>query len=96
MKLLKEGEKKENKDRCFGANIYDLLCNHFFMDEFIGEFAGKKIDNLIDIINAAEESVEERNKLPYVRREVDRISDDLIRRKLLERIEVLTTNLDGQ
>ena len=94
--MLKEGEKKENKDRCFGANIYDLLCNHFFMDEFIGEFAGKKIDNLIDIINAAEESVEERNKLPYVRREVDRISDDLIRRKLLERIEVLTTNLDGQ
>lgn len=94
--MLKDGKKEVKKDKCFGANIYDLLCNHFFMDEFIGEFASKKIDSLIDVINAAEESVEERNKLPYVRREVERISDDLIRQKLLERIEVLTTNLDNQ
>lgn len=94
--MLKDGKKEVKKDKCFGANIYDLLCNHFFMDEFIGEFAGKKIDNLIDIINAAAASEEERQKLLNVRRDVERISDDLIRQKLLERIEVLTTKLDDQ
>lgn len=94
--MLKDGKKEVEKDKCFGANIYDLLCNHFFMDEFIGEFAGKKIDGLIDIINAAAVSEEERNRLPYVRCDVERISDELIRRKLLERIEVLTTDLDSQ
>lgn len=47
--MLEEGEKKENKDRCFGANIYDLLCNHFFMDEFIGEFALEKINEMVSI-----------------------------------------------
>lgn len=94
--MLKDGKKEVKKDKCFGANIYDLLCNHFFMDEFIGEFAGKKIDDLIDIINAAAVSEKERKKLPIVRRDVERISDELIRQKLLERIEILLTNLDGQ
>ena len=94
--MLEDGKKIEKKDKCFGANIYDLLCNHFFMDEFIGEFAGKKIDGLIDIINTAATSEEDRKKLPNVRRDVERISDELIRRKLLERIEYLMTNLDEQ
>ncbi len=93
---MPESKKIEKKDKCFGANIYDLLCNHFFMDEFIGEFAGKKIDGLIDIINTAATSEEDRKNLPNVRRDVERISDELIRRKLLERIEVLTTNFEDQ
>lgn len=94
--MLKEGQKEVKKDKCFGANIYDLLCNHFFMNEFIGEFASQKIDSMIDIINAAATSEKERRKLHNVRRDVERISDELIRRKLLERIEVLTTKLDDQ
>ena len=41
---------KENK-RTFGANIYDLLHDGFFMqDGFIGKFAEKKITQIIDII----------------------------------------------
>jgi hypothetical protein len=35
----------------FGANIYDLLDDSFFFDNgFIGEFATKKIDNVINIL----------------------------------------------
>lgn len=41
---------KENK-RTFGANIYDLLHDGFFMqDGFIGKFSEKKIKQIIDII----------------------------------------------
>lgn len=47
--MLEDGEKKENKDGCFGANIYDLLCNHFFMDDFIGEFALEKINEMVSL-----------------------------------------------
>lgn len=92
--MLEDGLKRERKERCFGANIYDLLYNHFFMKEFIGEFAGNKIDGFIDILNDAIESVDARRKLTDVKSDVERISDELIRRKLLERIEVLTTNLN--
>jgi energy-coupling factor transporter ATP-binding protein EcfA2 len=41
---------KENK-KTFGANLYDLLHDGFFMDDgFIGKFAEKKIKQIIDII----------------------------------------------
>ncbi|MCW6089063.1 ATP-binding protein [Clostridium sporogenes] len=36
---------------CFGANIYDLLSNSFFMDNSIGEFATKKIKETIEKID---------------------------------------------
>lgn len=93
--MLEEGAKRK-KEKCFGANIYDLLCNHFFMKEFIGEFAGNKIDSLIDIINESTDSPDARKKLSSVKCDVERISDELIRLKLLERIEYLMTNFDEQ
>lgn len=41
---------KENK-KTFGANLYDLLHDGFFMEDgFIGKFAEKKIKHIIDII----------------------------------------------
>ena len=94
--MLEEGAKKNKKDKCFGANIYDLLCSHFFMNEFIGEFAGNKIDSFIEVINKAAESEEARGELSDVKIGVARISDELIRRKLLERIEWLTTKRNEQ
>ena len=66
------------------------------MNEFIGEFAGNKIDEFIDAINDATKSKEKRRDLTSVKNDVKRISDELIRLKLLERIEYLTTNLDEQ
>ena len=93
--MLEEGTKRKS-ERSFGANIYDLLGNHFFMKEFIGEFAGNKIDSIIDLINKATKSPETKIDFSSVRSDVERICDDLIRQKLLERIEFLMTNLDEQ
>ena len=45
---LKPDEKKVNLDnQTFGANIYDLYKNDFFLNSFIGEFAKSEIDKLI-------------------------------------------------
>ena len=93
--MLEEGTKRKS-ERSFGANIYDLLGNHFSMKEFIGEFAGNKIDSIIDLINKATKSPETKIDFSSVRSDVERICDDLIRQKLLERIEFLMTNLDEQ
>lgn len=45
---LKPDEKEVNLDnQTFGANIYDLYKNDFFLNSFMGEFAKSEIDKLI-------------------------------------------------
>lgn len=45
---LKPDEKEVNLDnQTFGANIYDLYKNDFFLKNFMGEFAKSEIDKLI-------------------------------------------------
>lgn len=39
------------KERTFGANIYDLLDNTFFMDDSIGELAKKRIEMFVNTYN---------------------------------------------
>ena len=40
-----------SKNQTFGANIHDLLANQFFLNDSIGEFAIKQIDELIYLYN---------------------------------------------
>ena len=44
-KPLKEGKST------FGANIYDLYHDSFFMDKYMGEFAFNKINHVINMVN---------------------------------------------
>lgn len=48
---LEKGEPKKGDEvlqQTFCANVYDLLSNHFFMRQFIGDFAAKKLDNWVE------------------------------------------------
>jgi len=46
---LENGYSSPEKNQTFGANIHDLLANDFFLKEgFMGEFAKRKINDLID------------------------------------------------
>ena len=45
--LSKEGRKPEMES--FAANVYDLLDNHFFLDETIGDVALKQIDIIVKL-----------------------------------------------
>ncbi|MCX6074927.1 MAG: AAA family ATPase [Campylobacterales bacterium] len=47
----------ENKDETFGANILTLLSDGFFMEDFMGEFAKRKIQNAINFLNNADSNI---------------------------------------
>ncbi len=54
--LKKEGDYSidksiKEKKSTFGANIYDLYHDSFFMDKYMGEFAFNKINDVINMIN---------------------------------------------
>ena len=52
-----------NNKKTFGANIYDLLHNSFFMEDgFMGKFAEEKITQVIDIIKLYKIFQEEANQ----------------------------------
>ena len=52
--MLEDGEKKDNKvtEQTFGANIYDLLKNQFFMSAPVGEIARVRINKIIEYANS--------------------------------------------
>lgn len=85
---LKKGEPHQGGDvlkRTFCANVYDLLANHFFMEEFVGEFAHGKLDQLIKKVNQKEKMGEEAYQ--QLKAEVDKIGDNFIREKLIEKLD---------
>ncbi len=54
--LKKEGDYSidksiNEKKSTFGANIYDLYHDSFFMDKYMGEFAFNKINDVINMVN---------------------------------------------
>ena len=56
--MLEDGEKRYNKvtEQTFGANIYDLLKNQFFMSAPVGEIARKRINEIIEYTNSGSNS----------------------------------------
>ena len=68
----------------FGANVYDILNSRFFMKEFVGKFAVRKLEEIIETVKEGGEiTMEEyrqRKKL------VDVIGDEFIREKLTEEL----------
>lgn len=51
MALDENAKQKKNLKPSFGANIYELLNDSFFMNDFIGEFAKSKIVEVINMID---------------------------------------------
>ncbi len=62
--------KEYQRERTFGANIYDLLDNTFFMDESIGELAKKRIEQFISNYNKQLEQWK-RDDMTGIERSVD-------------------------
>lgn len=76
----KEPEKKLDS---FCANVYDILNNQFFMGRFVGDFANKKLDELIEEINKADTSKSEQERLIE---KTKIIGDTFIRKLLLKKL----------
>lgn len=86
---LKSGKpnKTKNSEETFGANIHDLLANDFFLEKgYMGEFANKKIQEVITTLKDWEE-----NHNDYGSKEKDElfkfiqlIGEPLIKKSLLD------------
>jgi energy-coupling factor transporter ATP-binding protein EcfA2 len=72
--------KINNREPTFGANIHTLLSDSFYMDGILmGEFARKRINDIIEYINTADE-----NDTPdaVYRKTIDLIGEPVLRNKL--------------
>lgn len=87
---LQNGEQVKNV--CiepFGANIHDILTQSFFLENgFIGEFAQKKIREIIDVINDKKVNQKKINAVDYTKYKntIDLIGEPLIKNKLMNMI----------
>ena len=76
---------KMNTNSCFGANIYDLMKNQFFMENTVGEFATKKLNNLAKEIEGLNRGNEE--NIEDIEYFVDQIGETVIRKILKKKLE---------
>jgi len=82
---LEDGKPKKMELRnTFGANVYDLLNNPFFMHQFMGDLASEKLDRLIEDVNQKGTLDEASYKALFDR--VEMIGDDFIHDQLLAKI----------
>lgn len=96
--LKKEDDSSFSEDKqdftksTFGANIYDIYADSFFIDDFMGKFAQKKITHIIKLIeshknNNQKISKEESQNLLKI---VKNIGEPLLRNKLKDEIKSLS------
>lgn len=90
--LLKRGDSNpvvvdslDKKNETFGANVHELFTDSFFLqDGLIGEFARRKIENLIKRVHDKNQYTQaEYNSF---KKEIDIIGEPYVRFKLLEKV----------
>ena len=90
---LKDGEPDElfKNEKTLAANIYDILNNGFFMDDFIGEYSSIFIDEIIKKLNDSNDDISAKEQ-EILFKQISLIGDDLVRIKLLEKLDQCTNN----
>lgn len=74
----------EGMGNTFGANVYDILNSRFFMKEFVGKFAMKKIEEIIETVKDGD--VISQDEYRSRKQLVDVIGDEFIKEKLTEEL----------
>lgn len=90
---LKDGEPDEQfkNEKTLAANIYDILNNGFFMDDFIGEYSSIFIDEIIKKLNDSNDDISAKEQ-EILLKKISLIGDNLVRIKLLEKLYQCTNN----
>ena len=86
LKLNGNGTQNTETIKTFGANIHDLLNDSFFFENevYIGEFARKKIDDVILFIKNEKEITRTQKELKKNYELIKLIDEPIIKNKLLE------------
>lgn len=90
---IDQGSPAKDSENTFCSNVYDILNNHFFMDEFVGDFAKKKIQTLFDSFKEGVKSIEEYTR---IYNEIDLIGDEVIREVMHRKLNESTTGRAGR
>lgn len=73
----------------FGANIHTLLSDGFFMDGFVGDFANKKIQEVIDYLNGEKVKNMDDDKAEKI---INMIGEPIVKRQLLQQFQYQKQN----
>ncbi|HBH7066782.1 TPA: AAA family ATPase [Enterobacter cloacae] len=76
----------ENCHFGFGSNIFDIICDSFFLDNSLGAFARKKIDGVIEML--ASEKQQGPEQLTECLRIIELIDDPYLQSKLQQLVDV--------
>lgn len=79
--LSKNGKQKPNK-RTFAANIYDLLDDHFFLEDTIGDVALKQINDIVKLYHQQNRTLRKEaflDKKLFFRLLIDQIADGYLK-----------------
>ncbi len=84
-------DKQDFSKSTFGANIYDIYSDSFFVNNFMGEFAQNKINEVIDLIEFHKNDKQTilKNQVPNLIKIVKNIGEPLLRNKLDDEIKSL-------
>lgn len=84
-RLLKIHTIDKTRDiSCFGANIYNLMKNEFFMTNTLGEFATKKINEYWGKMNKVNITSEEIREIDYF---IEQIGEPIIQKAMRKNLE---------
>ena len=72
-------------NRLFAQNIQTIISDDFFIDKYCGEYALKKIQEIIDIIRKGRIDTQQADKLMLI---IEEIGDPIIRNKLKQMIHI--------
>lgn len=84
-------DKQDFSKSTFGANIYDIYSDSFFVNNFMGEFAQNKINDVINLIESHKKDKQtiSKNQVPNLLKIVKNIGEPLLRNKLEDEIKFL-------
>lgn len=73
-----------DSNQTFAANIHGLLIDNFFLSSTIGEFADRRIKEIIKVIKNPENKDIPQYKIENIRRNIGLIGEPIIRKRLQE------------
>lgn len=84
-------DKQDFTKSTFGANIYDIYADSFFVNNFMGEFAQNKINDVINLIESHKKDKQtiSKNQVLNLLKIVRSIGEPLLRNKLEDEIKFL-------
>lgn len=72
---------KKDRPETFASNIHTLLANNFYLSSFLGEFAKKKIEALVEELSPDTEEIQP-ERLENIKKLISQVGEPIIKKRL--------------